>query len=352
MRDLIGITYDSGSAGPELTAVEWRQIQAGLFVRDSSDIVYSGVRGGAVSNTGSSVTIAPLTAVVQPSAALGVYQGAFPAGAAELSKTITAAHLTLARVDALDVKIFDHEADGSGSRGIDIQLNAGTASGSPSAPTFTGVGVRLGTFAVPASGGGPPVWTANPSLVGYAAAGGILDVPTRPTSPRTPTTIYNRSTGLLEIWNGTTWGTPRSGLTPVTGSDDTDVSTTSATFVAGSPAFGVAFTAPPSGMVILTLSAYFGQTTNQKEAIVSEAVRTGSTIGSGSLVGSGANGNRALVCGMAVNASAPARLEASRTRLVTGLTAGSSYNARVEFATTAGGGCEVFWRELLIVPVL
>lgn len=351
MRDLIGITFDTPTDGPKLTAVEWRQIQAGLFVRDSSDIVYSGVRGGAVSNTGSSVTIAPLTAVVQPSAALGVYQGAFPAGAAELAKTITAAHATLARVDALDVKIFDHEADGSGLRGIDIQLNAGTA-GSGSAPTFTGVGIRLGTFAVPASGGGPPVWTANPNLVGYASAGGILDVPTRPTSPRVPTTIYNRSSGLLEIWNGTTWGTPRSGLAPVTASSDTDDSTTSTTFVPGSSPFGITFVAPPSGQVLLTLSAYFGQTTVQKEAIVSESVRSGSTIGSGTLVGTAANGNRALVCGMAVVTSAPARLQASRTRLVTGLTPGSTYNARCEFATTSGGGCEVFWREFLIVPVL
>jgi hypothetical protein len=352
MRDLIGITYDVGTAGPELTAAEWRQVESGMFVRDTNDLVYSGVRGGAVSNVASSVTIAPLTAIVQTTAALGVYKTAFPAGSTELSKTITAAHATLARVDALDIKIFDHEADGSGSRGADIQLNAGTASGSPVAPTFTGVGIRLGTFAVPASGGGSPVWTANPNLVGYAAAGGILDVPTRPTSPRAPTTIYNRSSGLLEIWNGTTWVTPRSGLLPVTASSDTDDSTTSATFGPGSSPFGITFVAPPSGQVYLTLTAYFGQTTNQKEAIVSESVRSGSTIGSGTLVGTAANGNRALVCGMAVNTSAPARLQASRRRPVTGLTPGSTYNARCEFATTTGGGCEVFWREFLIEPVL
>jgi hypothetical protein len=353
MRDLIGITYDGVSGGPELTAAEWRQVETGLFVRDTNDLVLGGVRGGSVSNTAFSVTIAPLTAVVQTTAALGVYQAAFPAGAAELAKTINAAHATLPRVDAIDVKIFDHEADASTFRGADIQYNAGTANASPVAPTFAGVGFRLGTFAVPASGGGNPVWTANPALNGYAASGGILDVvTTRPASPRTPTVIFNRATGCLEIWNGTAWVTPPSGLAPVTDSDDTDVSTTSTSFVAGSPAFGVTFVAPPSGKVYLTLTAYFGQTTNQKEAIVSEAVRTGGTIGSGSLVGSGANGNRALVCGEAVNASAPARMQASRRRLVTGLTAGSTYNARVEMATTSGGGCEVYYRELLVEPVL
>lgn len=205
MRDLIGITYDVGTAAPELTAAEWRQIETSLFLRDTNDLVMAGVRGGAVSNTGSSVTIAPITAVVQPSAALGVYRGSFPAGAAELSKTITAAHLTLARIDALDIKVFDHEADGSGSRGIDIQLNAGTASGSPSAPTFTGVGIRLGTFAVPASGGGSPVWTVNPNLVGYASAGGILDVAVRPSSPRSGQVIHNRLTSALEIYYSGAW---------------------------------------------------------------------------------------------------------------------------------------------------
>lgn len=351
MRDLIGITYDAGSGGPELTAAEWRQVETGLFVRDSNDLVISGVRGGAVSNTGFSATIAPLTAVVQTTAALGVYQAVFPAGAAELAKTISAAHATLPRVDAIDVKILDHEADASTFRGADIVYTAGTANASPVAPTFTGVGLRLGTFAVPASGGGNPVWTANTALNGYAAMGGVIDVvATRPASPRTPTLIFNRSNGLLEIWNGTSWVTPGSGLLPTHAVSDTDDSTTSTTFVAGASPFGITFVAPPSGFGYLTLTSYFGQTTNQKEAIVSETVRTGGTIGSGTVVGSAANGNRALVCGMAVNASAWARLQASRRRPVTGLTPGATYNARVEFATTSGGACEVFYRELLFEP--
>jgi len=205
MRDLIGITYDAGAGGPELTAAEWRQLDTALFVRNSSDLVISGVRGGAVSNTGFSATIAPLTAVVQTTAALGAYIAAFPAGAAELSKTISAAHATLPRVDAIDVKIYDHEADSSTFRGADIVYTAGTANASPSAPAFSGVGVRLGTFAVPASGGGNPVWTINPALIGYAGQGGILDVATQPSSPRAGTVIYNRVTGIFEYYNGTTW---------------------------------------------------------------------------------------------------------------------------------------------------
>lgn len=131
----------------------------------------------------------------------------------------------------------------------------------------------------------------------------------------------------------------------------TDDSTTSTTFVAGASPLGVVFTAPTSGIVFVTLSAYMGQTNSTNEAVVSFAVRTGGTIGSGTVV-LGPSGDRSLVCGMAVVTSAPARLQASRRYPVTGLTTGSTYNVRVEFATSPAGTCEVFKRELLIEPSL
>lgn len=207
MRDLIGITYDATSGGPELTATEWRQAETSLFLRDTNDVVMGGVRGGAVSNTGFSVTIAPLTVVIQTLWSRGVYRAAFPGGSAELSKTIAPAHATLPRVDALDVVIYDHEADGSGLRGADIVYTAGTAATTPQAPNAPSLGVslRLGTFAVPASGGGNPSWTANANLVGYAAAGGILDVAGRPVNPRSGTIIHNRQTGALEQYYSGAW---------------------------------------------------------------------------------------------------------------------------------------------------
>lgn len=353
MRDLIGITYDAGSGGPELTAAEWRQVETSLFVRDSNDIVVGGVRGGAVSNTGSSVTIAPLTAVIQPSAALGVYQAAFPAGAAELAKTIPAAHATLARVDALDVKFFDHEADGSGLRGADIQINQGTASGTPSAPTFTGVGWRLGTFAVPASGGGSPVWTPNASLIGYATAGGVLDVTTDPSNPRAGTVTYNRSTGALKYYNGSTWVTVLAGGTTVGSASSVDVSTASTTFIAGSSAFGVTFVAPPSGKVLITLSGYFTQNQDGGVALMSYTVRTGGVLGSGSVVGTAANADRALIAGGVVESGQPNYCGGSHGPVLwTGLTPGDTYNVRVEIACDNGGGIDVKSRGLTVMPAL
>jgi hypothetical protein len=207
MRDLITIDYDSASGGPEMSAVEWRQADTSLFLRDTNDIVMGGVRGGSVSNTGFSAAIAPLTVVLQTLWSRGVYRAAFPGGSIELSKTISPAHATLPRVDALDVVIYDHQADGSGLRGADIVYTAGTAASSPVAPSApsAGVSLRLGTFAVPASGGGNPVWTANSNLVGYAAAGGILDIANRPSNPRAGTVIYNRSTGALEVYHSGAW---------------------------------------------------------------------------------------------------------------------------------------------------
>lgn len=353
MRDLIGINYDAVSGGPELTAAEWRQSNTGLFVRDTNDLVISGVRGGAVTNTGFSATVAPLTVVVQTTAALGAYIAAFPAGSTELAKTINAAHATLPRVDAIDVKIFDHEADASTFRGADIQYNAGTANASPSAPTFSGVGVRLGTFAVPASGGGNPVWTINPALIGYAGSGGILEVSTNPSNPRPGTVTYNRSTKLLKYWDGATWVTVLAGSTPVVDSSTVNVSTASTSFVAGATAFGVAFVAPPSGNVLITLSGYFQETQDGGVALMSYTLRSGSTIGSGSTVGVAANGNRALVAGGVVTAGKPIYFQGSRgPTLWTGLTPGASYNARVEIACDLGGGINVFYRELIVAPTL
>lgn len=126
-------------------------------------------------------------------------------------------------------------------------------------------------------------------------------------------------------------------------------SSTSTSYLPGTTPTGVTFTCPPSGRVMITISSYFGQTTNANEAIVSFALRTGSTIGSGTVV-LAATGTRALVCGMAVNSGAPARLQASRRIAVTGLTPGNPYNVRIEFATNPAGAVAIFTREIIVEP--
>lgn len=130
-----------------------------------------------------------------------------------------------------------------------------------------------------------------------------------------------------------------------------DEVTTSTAYVAGGTPVGVVFVVPPSGKIKVTISAYMSQSTNTNEAIVSFAIRAGGAIGAGASVLS-TSGDRALVCGMAVNASAPSRLQASRTTLVVGLNPGDTLNAQIEFQTNPAGGISVFNRELLVEPVL
>lgn len=152
--------------------------------------------------------------------------------------------------------------------------------------------------------------------------------------------------------------TTMNGLTPTVGSNSTSITITSTSYVAGSTAFGVTFVAPPSGKVYITLSGYFSMSINGGAALMSWTLRTGGTIGSGTTVGTAANANRALICGYSVNDSAPALFQGSRRSYVSGLTAGNTYNVRVECAVDAASGLPgtktmtVTYRELLIEPVL
>lgn len=172
MKPVIAITFDAVSSGPTLTAAQRRRIDSGLYSGPSGTQVFGGYRGGAVSIAGSAVTIAPLTFVVQGAVAAtqGAFRGAFVAGDTELAKTLSPSHATLTRFDALDVVVYDHEADASGLRGADIIYTAGVASGSPAAPTVAGTTVRLGYVNVPPAAG---VATFVPAVGGrYTSVGG------------------------------------------------------------------------------------------------------------------------------------------------------------------------------------
>lgn len=152
--------------------------------------------------------------------------------------------------------------------------------------------------------------------------------------------------------------TTMNGLTPTAGSSTATFQVQSESYVAGGTAFGVTFVAPPSGKVYITLSGYFTQTINGGASLMSWTLRTGGTVGSGTTVGSAANANRALICGYSVNDSAPALFQGSRRSYVSGLTAGNTYNVRVECAVDSASGIsgtktmQVLYRELLIEPIL
>lgn len=140
-------------------------------------------------------------------------------------------------------------------------------------------------------------------------------------------------------------------LAPVIASSATSVTNTTTTFDPGATPLGVTFVAPPSGAVFITLSAYISQGISNKAAIVSYSLKAGGTIGSGTVIAA-AGTNRSLVTRGNVETGFPVLLQGSRRFLHTGLTPGSTYNARVELQTETGGNCTTSYRELLVEPSL
>lgn len=145
------------------------------------------------------------------------------------------------------------------------------------------------------------------------------------------------------------------GLTHVVGSSTATFTSTSLSFEAGATPFGVSFTAPPSGVVYVTLSGYFRESQDGGVALMSWTMRTGGTVGSGTLVGTAANPHRALITGGVVTTGKPIYYQGSRRSVVSGLTPGNTYNVRVEVAVdfdapAIAAGIDVVYRELIIEP--
>lgn len=149
---------------------------------------------------------------------------------------------------------------------------------------------------------------------------------------------------------------------PLSPTSDTESSTetfTSATYSSGSNVCGTTFVAPGSGNVIVFWSARLQSDaggTNHR-ALCSVSVATGSTIGSGTVV-SGSNDASALETTEVISGStgvlAPqTRFQGGTFRIVTGLTAGFTYNVVVQFkgavALTSPGG-SIFQRDVAVLP--
>jgi hypothetical protein len=122
-------------------------------------------------------------------------------------------------------------------------------------------------------------------------------------------------------------------------------------FGPGTPTCGLTFVAPPSGRVIITLSGVVESTQNGSLTILSFRVGTGSTLGGGSAI-FGPSDEYAITAGRAVNQGAATRTSGSMRRLITGLSAGSTYNVRtmqrVDAGETGGIGGAIFNRYLLV----
>jgi hypothetical protein len=143
-------------------------------------------------------------------------------------------------------------------------------------------------------------------------------------------------------------------LAPARDDEPTDEAAYSgAAWIAGATPCAVAFVAPSSGAVMVHLKAYFLSSINDKGVFVDSEIKTGATLGSGTVVSGGAaNSNDGLVLSGTVTSGVPLKLNAGTAKLVTGLSPGSSYNARVMYVTETGGNITILYRQLIVVPVL
>lgn len=135
-------------------------------------------------------------------------------------------------------------------------------------------------------------------------------------------------------------------MTMSTNSDSTARTTTSTSFTSTLTAAnicGVSFTAPPSGKVVVLFDADQDNSLSGFCA-TSIAIRTGSTVGSGTSVLAAAFANSKIDYN-----GAQSRGGVSHPQ--TGLTPGTVYNAYLEHLTSTGTGT-FQWRTVIVLPQL
>lgn len=120
------------------------------------------------------------------------------------------------------------------------------------------------------------------------------------------------------------------------------VSTTSTSYVALSGNPGLAFTAPTSGRVVITIGGALTGSAADTFAMMGLQVRTGNVVGSGTIVYAANNND-------AVSNEGGDDMSASKVTLVTGLTAGDPYNVQVLYKVLSGTGTAFFARRDVIV---
>lgn len=138
---------------------------------------------------------------------------------------------------------------------------------------------------------------------------------------------------------------------PVLSFSATDITSISSTsFIPGTPVVGIAFTAPDTGKVYIVVSGHMASAGIANAYIYLAAeVRTGSTVGSGTVFHAAVTDEGVSIGQADTNIT---RISGSNEILVTGLTPGSSYNVRLVYLTTAGTNATIFYRAVLVKPVL
>lgn len=142
------------------------------------------------------------------------------------------------------------------------------------------------------------------------------------------------------------------GTSSIVSSKSTDTfSFTNTTPATGTQVVSTVFTAPPSGSVWVNLTARIFCSTDTNLAAIGWELRTGSVVGSGTIVLANDINTRAIVAGRAVNSGAAAHAGATLRQLVTGLTPASSYYFRARHWVDPAGTGNILYRELVAEPI-
>lgn len=157
---------------------------------------------------------------------------------------------------------------------------------------------------------------------------------TRPSSPVEGMTIYETDTDTLVSYTNAGWETMAAPIRPTVvdrqgGQYTANITSFGVATTGGSyAACGTPFVAPSSGRLLLHFS---GVTLNSTTAdtLISPVVRSGGTVGSGSVILAGDDN-------ISVRSVSAARSGA--THLMSGLVGGSTYNVRLEHRVTGGVG--------------
>ncbi len=134
----------------------------------------------------------------------------------------------------------------------------------------------------------------------------------------------------------------------VTDTETTAGTTTSVSYTAtltSGTACGLVFTAPKSGKVLVLNTAQIDCSSSAQTSLMSFAIRSGSSIGSGTVFLAASDDD-------AVRNLGTNEIQVTHAVEVTGLTAGSTYNAQQAFRVSGGATATYARKRLAVIPVV
>lgn len=128
----------------------------------------------------------------------------------------------------------------------------------------------------------------------------------------------------------------------------TTTSTSYTNSLAGAGIFGTSFVAPPSGAVVILFGARSGHSVAAGNTWTSIAVKSGGTVGSGGLQLAASDAYSVSQQSGVANSDASGAIS---SKLVTGLTPGSTYNVATEHKISTAGTGSFLNRSVQVIPV-